>query len=99
MGWSHSTQPSIRLRLRCPTGWLSILSTLRASQQNSLAHHPSPCSPPTQDVWGEGAREKDKLPLLLGEKHCIAVMLGETVRAALAARAGADALTLKVGHG
>ena len=49
-----------------------------------------------QDIWGGGAREKDSLPQLLGDKHCVAVMLGETVRAALAARAGADSVTLQL---
>lgn len=48
-----------------------------------------------QDVWGEGARE-EKQPQLLGDKHCVAVMLGDTIRAALAARSGADALTLQL---
>ncbi|PRW20380.1 hypothetical protein C2E21_9105 [Chlorella sorokiniana] len=52
-----------------------------------------------KDVWGEGAREKEKLPQLVGKEHCIAVMLGETVRAALAARTGADALTLQLSKG
>lgn len=100
--WLHNTQlhPAMSLRLPALPHQQAVNPIdIACVSADFPCRPPVSLLPPTQDVWGEGAREKDKLPLLLGEKHCIVVMLGETVRAALAARAGADSLTLKVRRG
>ena len=95
---NSSLEPTRRLKvgagLHCPAA--SHCKCAPASMPFQTSHPPVLAPLPWQDIWGAGARAAADAPQLLGDKHAIAVMLGETVRAAAAAAAGADAVALRL---